>query len=73
MLLMAKPKPPGRRGPGRPQTDTPTVPVSTRIPQEIADILAALARRNRRSISAEVLIAVEERLQKLGLWSPPAE
>ncbi len=41
-----------------------------RIPADLLEQMRASARRNRRTLTAEVCIAFEAYLEKSGLWPP---
>jgi len=47
---------------------TELVPVTTRVSREIADELEELARRNERSVAAELRLAIQYRLAQ---FAPP--
>lgn len=42
------------------------------IPAELRDAVDASANRNRRSLTTEVIIALEKYLSSEGLWPPPS-
>src|SRR5262245_21813138 len=48
-------------------------PLQLRLHQLIRQQLEALAERNASNLTAEVTIAIRERLERAGLWPPPAE
>lgn len=55
-----------RRPVGRPKADVETDSVSTRVPLPIKEALEALAKKNYRSVSAEIYMAIEEHLKANG-------
>jgi hypothetical protein len=57
-------KPPVGRG--RPKADNPMVHAACRVAQGVLNALESLAKRNRRSRSAEMALAIEEWLRKNG-------
>jgi hypothetical protein len=74
-----KPQPPAR-GVGRPRKDTQTVIIAGRVHPDVSAAMEALSRHNRRTISAEVGVAAEDRmlaseelLRLLGKWTPELE
>lgn len=69
MVTMAKSK--KTRPIGRPRTEIETDTVATRIPLAVKQALIDLAAKNRRTVAAEIFIAIEERLSSLGLLPPP--
>lgn len=60
MLLVARPKP---KFPRRPRT--------YRFPEPLLEALEALAEANRRPVTTELEIAIEEHLRKSGVTWPP--
>jgi hypothetical protein len=42
-----------------------------RLSGHLVDLVRALAKKNRRPLTTEVTIALEEYLAKHGLWPPP--
>jgi hypothetical protein len=65
MIYMAhKPK----RRQGRPQGRKETMPVQARVDPKLHEALETLSERNRRSMSAELIIALEKHLAEAGLW-----
>ncbi len=48
-------------------------PINLQIDARIRDALDALTEKTRRSLTAEIEIALEEHLRKEGLWPPPAK
>jgi hypothetical protein len=73
MPVMAKKKVRGENQPPRvPPPNRTGVPLYAYIPPALRDALDALVARNRRSITAEVQIALERHLQAEGMWPPSA-
>lgn len=67
MPIMAdKPK----RNRGRPRVRRETVSLQARIDRALSDVLDGVADRNRRPKNTEIIIAIEQYLQSLGLWPP---
>ena len=64
MQLMAAPK---KRPVGRPLAEE-TVPVCTRVSPLVKDVLEKLGRKNKRTLSAEILMRLEHRMRELGEW-----
>jgi precorrin-6B methylase 2 len=65
-----------KKGPGRPKTrPAGYVVVQARVPPELNAALESAAALGRRTKNAELIIALEERMQRLKLWAPtsPAE
>lgn len=58
--------------PGRPAGRTPTYTVFVRIPLPLGDAFEKMLAKTRRSATAELTIAMEEYLERAGLWPPPA-
>jgi hypothetical protein len=68
LASMSKPK---KRG--RPKKEYPaSVPTSIRFPPDYLSALQALAERNHRSLTGELLVALDAHLRAAGLW-PPAD
>lgn len=59
----AEPKKPNRKG----------KPLNVWVPPAMRDAIDLLAERNRRLVTTEVIIALEEYLTKAGLWPPKKE
>ncbi len=77
MRTMSKKKPtpapePVKRGPGRPAGRT-KVPLPLRIDPRLKAALETLAEMNRRKVTTEVELALEDRLRAAGLWPPSSE
>lgn len=78
MSVMAKePRVSKKSGAGRPQADVETVVVSGRVHPDFRAALNKMRLHNRRSISAEIGVAIEDRLldqeellRRLGVWTP---
>ncbi len=66
MLVMAKNKPPRQGSRHRPRKMISFRP-------ELYDLLAELAKRNKRPLSWEAEIIVEAALSEAGLWPPPGD
>jgi hypothetical protein len=47
--------------------------LGVRISGRLVDQVRTLAKRNRRPLTTEITIALEEYLEKNGLWPPPDE
>jgi hypothetical protein len=62
LLTVARPKRP-ERSPRRSRT--------YRLPDDLIERLELLAERNRRALTTEVEIAIEEYLTRAKLWPPP--
>jgi hypothetical protein len=62
-----------RRKPGRPKVDDPkALSLGVRATaQHYRQLRLAAARTRGRSVSTEILVAIEEHLAKLKLWPPP--
>jgi hypothetical protein len=58
-----RPKKPNRSG----------VPLHVYIPPELRAVIDAMAGSNRRPLTTEVIIALENHARAAGLWPPPAE
>lgn len=63
--------------PTRPATPVPakdgdetTEMVGARVPAWIKQRLQIIAKKNRRTVATEILIAIEDRLKALGEWPP---
>jgi hypothetical protein len=71
--LMAKTTDGSGRGPGRPPKDQPReLSLATRGTPDHYRALQTLADRTRgRTMSVEILIAIENHLAANGLWPPP--
>jgi hypothetical protein len=59
---LAPPKPPNRSG----------VALFVYVPPELRAAIVALAARTRRTLTTEVVIALENHAKKNGLWPPDA-
>jgi hypothetical protein len=73
MPLMTEPKRRPKKG-GKPPRKPPQrsgKPLNVWIQDELRDALDELLGQTRRSLTAEVSIALEEHLKKAGLWPPP--
>ena len=57
---------------GRPP-GPPNSPVTVRYLDSLIEALDELVRRNRRTRTIELTIALENHLKEAGLWPPPAE
>jgi hypothetical protein len=42
------------------------------MPADLAQALRTLAGRTKRTLTAEILVALEEHLARNGVWPPPA-
>ena len=47
--------------------------IAFHLPEDVHDALLALSKDNRRTITSELLIAVEEHLRASGRWPVPAK
>jgi hypothetical protein len=65
-----KPSPPPDDGPRRPKRTG--VPLHIYVPPELRAAMDALAERNRRLLTTEVIMALEAHLAAAGLWPPPS-
>lgn len=57
---------PKKRKPGRPKGRTPTRAIQVRAPLEMADALARLAQKTKRTRNQELVIALEKHLRDQG-------
>lgn len=60
MLVMAKKKPTSRKG----------KPLGVWIDTALRDAIEAARKRNRRTLREEVSLALEQYLERLGVWPP---
>jgi hypothetical protein len=73
MAVMAKRRPPkGNDPPDRPPSPRPGTPIFFYTSDELRAALGVLLARNRRSLTAEMNLALEAHLKAAGLWPPPA-
>ena len=61
-----KPRPSGTDKSGGEEAKSPSTTIGVRVSQAIKDVLQKIADENRRHISTEVLIAIEDRLKAMG-------
>lgn len=76
MIVMAKERAKTKRPVGRPPSDVETEIIAGRVHPDLAHAVSKMADHFRRSVSAEVGIAAEERLllheallRRLGAWT----
>lgn len=63
-----------KRKPGRPRTSPPDlIVIQAKVTPALHAALERAASRLRRTKNAEMVIALENHLKALGLWSPPEE
>ncbi len=73
MAVMAKRKPPKGNGQeDRPPTPRPGLPIFFYTSKELRAALDTLLAQTRRSLTAEMNIALEKHLKEAGLWPPPS-
>ena len=53
------------------KTDRPRRSRTYRLPEDLLDAFEQLAERTRRTVTAELEIAMEEHAKKNRVWSPP--
>ena len=76
MPVMAKPRPKPKMSATKqqaPATKRAGKPLHVWIPEALRDAIDKAAEVNRRHLTSEVEIALEEYLTKQGLWPPPGE
>lgn len=59
-------------GVARPKPKVPRRSRTYRFPISLLEAMEASAESNRRAVTTEIEIAMEEYLKKLGKWPPPA-
>lgn len=69
MLTMVKKRSGGGKR-GRPAGRKPTAVIYGRVAPELGAAFDELVRRTRRTVTAELTIALEEYLSRNGLWPP---
>jgi hypothetical protein len=69
MVLMSK----QRKTSDRKQIQRSGKPLNVWIPEELREALDQSAAKNRRLLTTEVVIALEQYLSTQGLWPPNAE
>jgi len=67
MLAMQK------RKPGRHKAAAPKDVIHVEVPPELKAAIRELAGRNKRKLTAEVTLALENHVADAGLWPPPAQ
>lgn len=60
-----------KKKPTSPPSDRHASTRMVRLPVELHDMVKALARRNRRSLTGEVMLALEAHLRAQGVEPPP--
>jgi hypothetical protein len=55
----------------RPKPEIPRIMRSLRLPANLWAAMDAAAKANRRPLTTQIEIALEEHLKALGLWPPP--